>query len=342
MAYYNFVTFDIIGQALCPSSRDDLTWCSDLVLGESFGALEGEEYHTWIRNVFESVKMLGVIRFALNYPAIGAVFGVLQKVVPSIAAKRKQHMMFTESKIQKRLDVTTDRKDFITYILHDRNEKDGLSHGEILANSRILLTAGSETTATHLCGVTWHLLTHPDALRRVQDEVRATFKRADEITLRSVSTPRHLPYLNAVVQESFRCYPSLPATLPRITGPRGAIIDGNYVPGNVSVGVHQWSTYRSAGNFAAPNEFVPERWLPDAPPTFHGDDKEALQPFHLGPRVCIGKSLAYFEIRSILTRMLWHFEMRLEQESQHWLDKQKEYALWDKPSLWVRLEHRTV
>ena len=133
MAYYNFVTFDIIGQALLTlSPRDNLIWSSDLVLGESFGALEGEKYHTWIRfvslaqtrlalivscrNVFESVKMLGVIRFALNYPAIGVAFGVLQKVVPSIASKRKQHMMFTESKIKKRLDLKTYRKDFITYV----------------------------------------------------------------------------------------------------------------------------------------------------------------------------------------------------------------------------------
>jgi len=96
-----------------------------------------------------------------------------------------------------------------------------------------MLTAGSETTATHLCGATWYLLTHPDALRRVQDEVRAAFKTADEITLRSVREPGRLPYLNAVIQESFRCYPSLPAALPRITGPEGTIIDGKYVPPKV-------------------------------------------------------------------------------------------------------------
>lgn len=52
-------------------------------------------------------------------------------------------------------------------------------------------------------------------------------------------------------------------------------------------------------------------------------------------------SLAYFEIRSILTRMLWHFDMDLEDESLGWTD-QKEYTLWDKPPLWVRLKHRAV
>ena len=109
-----------------------------------------------------------------------------------------------------------------------------------------------------------------------------------------------------MLQESLRCYPSIPATLPRITGPEGALIDGIFVPGNVckilplslltvnlyfqiSVGVHQWSTYHSGANFASPDTFAPERWLPDSPLKYHHDDKAALQPFSLGPRGCIGK-----------------------------------------------------
>ncbi|TVY81603.1 Cytochrome P450 monooxygenase radP [Lachnellula suecica] len=283
MAYYNFVTFDIIG---------------DLVLGESFGALEGGEYHPWIRfngvdhsrrNVSESIKLLGLLRLAQNYPAIGVVFAILQKLMPSFAEKRKLHMKFTKDKVRKRLELKTDRNDLIAYVLPDKDEKSGLSFGEILGNSRVLLTAGSETTATNLCGVTWYLLTQTDILHRVRDEVRTAFKSADEITLRSVSTPGRLPYLDALVQETFRCYSSLPATLPRITSQGGAIIDGDYVPGNVSVGVHQWSTYHSTNNFALPNDFIPERWLSNAPQKFQNDNKEALQPFHLGPRVCLGK-----------------------------------------------------
>jgi len=83
-----------------------------------------------------------------------------------------------------------------------------------------------------------------------------------------------------------------------------------------------------------------------------------MQPFSLGPRGCLGKrqvyprsgvtedhhaltdlSLAYFEIRSVLTRVLWHFDMTLENESRDWIF-QKEYVFWDKPSLWVKLGHR--
>jgi hypothetical protein len=52
-------------------------------------------------------------------------------------------------------------------------------------------------------------------------------------------------------------------------------------------------------------------------------------------------SLAYFEMRSILARVLWNFDMRLDEASQGWID-QKEHTLWDKPPLWVNLENRAL
>ena len=119
-------------------------------------------------------------------------------------------------------------------ILCNNNDR-GMTRQEIIGTSRVLLVAGSETTATLLSGATYLLLQHPTTLRRVQDEIRKAFKSADDITLRSVSQPNRLPYLEAVLQESFRCYPSIPATLPRITGAAGAMIDGAYVPANVGL-----------------------------------------------------------------------------------------------------------
>lgn len=109
-----------------------------------------------------------------------------------------------------------------------------LSEEEILGNLRVILTAGSETTAAHLCGATWFLLTHSPALLRAQAEVRNTFTVPEDIDLRSLNKPSSLPFLNAVIQETLRCYPSIPSTLPRVTGSQGSIIDGRFVPPNVS------------------------------------------------------------------------------------------------------------
>ena len=108
-----------------------------------------------------------------------------------------------------------------------------MSRAEIIDNSRAMLYAGSETTSSTLAGTTYYLLQNPDILRRVQLEVRAAFKSADDITIRAVSTPGLLPYLDAILQESLRCFPPIPAILPRIAGNAGAVIDGYYIPKDV-------------------------------------------------------------------------------------------------------------
>jgi hypothetical protein len=55
---------------------------------------------------------------------------------------------------------------------------------------------------------------------------------------------------------------------------------------------------------------------------------------------CTTQRLAYFELRSILARMMWHFEIELDAESRDWMDDPKEFALWHKPPLFVKLKHR--
>ena len=115
----------------------------------------------------------------------------------------------------------------------EHNDKGGLTRNDIIGTSRIMLIAGSETTASLLSGATYHLLRNPSILRRAQSEVRMTFKAADDITVRAVSTPGLLPFLEAVLQESLRVWPPVPTGFPRIVGPPGAIVDGQFVPGNV-------------------------------------------------------------------------------------------------------------
>lgn len=69
---------------------------------------------------------------------------------------------------------------------------------------------------------------------------------------------------------------------------------------------------------------------------FHGDRRGASQPFSLGSRNCLGKSLAYNEMRVILARLLWNFDLRLCPESEGW-HRQYTYTLWEKPPLMCQL-----
>lgn len=50
-----------------------------------------------------------------------------------------------------------------------------------------------------------------------------------------------------------------------------------------------------------------------------------------------GSSLAYIEMRIILARVLWNFDMNIAEESVDWMSKQRIYNLWEKGPLMVHL-----
>ncbi|CCF41680.1 hypothetical protein CH063_11889 [Colletotrichum higginsianum] len=46
---------------------------------------------------------------------------------------------------------------------------------------------------------------------------------------------------------------------------------------------------------------------------------------------------SYSEMKLILARLIWNFDMELAAESRNWAEKQKIFILWDKGPLRVRL-----
>ena len=120
----------------------------------------------------------------------------------------------------------------------------------------------------------------------------------------------------------------------RITPPEGLQLAGQFVPGGTAVGIPMYAACNSARNFRDPEQFAPDRWLGD--PRFETDRRGAMQPFGIGPRNCLGQNLAYVEMRLILAKLLWSFDLELCGESEDW-GQLKAYMVWDKRPLWVKL-----
>lgn len=146
------------------------------------------------------------------------------------------------------------------------------------------MIAGTETTATALSGTTYHLLKNPEVLKELIKEVRETFTEFDDITLEGLA---RMKYLQAVLQEGLRMYPPVPIALPRRIPKEGSVILDEFVPGDTTVGVNHFATYRSPEHFKNADEFHPERWLGDA--AYKDDHLDAFEPFQVGPRNCLGK-----------------------------------------------------
>ena len=99
--------------------------------------------------------------------------------------------------------------------------------------------------------------------------------------------------------------------------------------------MQQYVSYHLRSNFHRPEEFLPQRWLGDV--EFADDNRAVFQPFAVGPRNCLGRNLAYAEMRLILAKVLYNFDLDLDVKTGPWMD-QKVYTLWEKKPLWVKLK----
>lgn len=263
---------------------------------------------------------------------------LLPKLIPgSLRRKQRENKKLASDRVDRRLARDPGRPDLWTEILRrsDDGKGDataGMSLEEMYGNATVFMNAGTETTATLLSGLTYYLLINPDKMAKLIAEVRDAFPSGSDITIDALAK---LPYLNACIEEGLRMYPPISFGLPRLTPPGGAVIADKYIPANVSVSVNHWATYQSTANFLEPSRFVPERFLGD--PKYAADKFEALQPFSTGPRNCIGKNLAYHEMRLLLTMVLVSFDVELQEESREWKD-QKVFIFWDKKLLMVKLK----
>ena len=212
--WYNWMSFDVIG---------------DLAFAESFDCLEDQRYHPWVQMVFGNLKGISYMGACNRFPLFRHLLPLL---IPGRVKKMiADHWAYTTDKISKRLRLEKDRPDFISPIMKNNGNGKGLSQDEIQSNASLFVIAGSESVATNLSGATYYLLKNPKTMQKIKDEVRGAFKSDSEITVQSVSD---LPYVQAVLSEVNRIYPTALTGQACVVPPRGDTVCGQWVPGNVS------------------------------------------------------------------------------------------------------------
>ncbi|KAK5120239.1 hypothetical protein LTR85_006445 [Meristemomyces frigidus] len=316
--WYNWTTFDVI---------------ADLLFGEPFGCLQDLRTHKYIELLFRGLQGFRMFYIMRYFPWVKHLGSLI--IDKSMIAGRLEYNEWCAKQAHMRMERETQRPDFMTHILKHNGVKPEatITEKEIESNSMLILTAGSETTATLLSGATYLMLKNPRVYQQLKDEVRGRFKSYDEINLEAVN---NLPYLIAMLQESLRYFPPVPTGFERKVGKGGEVVSGYYIPENTSVCVSQWPAFHSEVNFKDPDVFVPERWMGD--PKYANDKRSACQPFSFGPRNCLGKNLAYAEMRLIMAKIVWQFDFELDAKSANWMAECKVMTLWVKPELSVHVK----
>lgn len=233
--------------------------------------------------IFSSLIMAARMSVLSAYPTFWRFFKTMMP--ESVNRKRVEHFNHSVTRVTKRLEKgrATEGIDLWDLVLSQKEGK-GLTRKEMDANASLFMIAGTETTATLVSGMTYYLLSKPNAMKKLVGEIRGAFESADNMTMERLAA---LPYLAACIKEAFRLYPPVPLGLPRCTPEDGSTVVGQFIPPHVSLTIPQHAMYTHEDNFKMPFEYIPERWLGDS--RFENDKRHAVQPFSVGTRDCVGK-----------------------------------------------------
>lgn len=153
------------------------------------------------------------------------------------------------------------------------------------------------------------LLRNPLSMAKSCDELAQVIGSRRNIEESEIS---RLPYLQAVIKETFRLHPPVPLLLHKTQAETTIKIMGYTIPKGARVLVNVWAMGRDKDVWSDPEMFMPERFL-ERTIDFRGGDFELI-PFGAGRRICPGMPLAIRMVHLVLASLLNQFKWSLPVE----------------------------
>lgn len=205
-------------------------------------------------------------------------------------------------------DDASRTQDLVDVLLAQPSESgDGrLDDDAIKAVLQDLLLAGTDNSSITTEWAISELLRHPSAMRKLQAELDAVIG-TDRVV--SESDVPNLPYLQAVVKETFRLHPTTPLNIPhQSTEPTS--VWGYELPAGTQLLLNFYAIHRDPRVWERPLEFDPERFVRHPEIDVRGN-YYGLIPFGSGRRQCPGMHLGILFVHIGVARLVQGFEMTL-------------------------------
>ncbi|KAK7301567.1 hypothetical protein RJT34_12434 [Clitoria ternatea] len=264
--------------------------------------------------VVEVMVLAGVFNIGDFIPSLECLD--LQGVQAKMKNLHKRFDAFLTNIIEdhKTSSKTEQHKDLLSTLLSlkDVPDDDGnkLTDTEIKALLLNMFTAGTDTSSSTTEWAIAELIRSPKILAKVQQELDIVVGRDRNVREEDLT---HLPYLQAVIKETFRLHPSTPLSLPRVAA-ESCEIFGYHIPKGSTLLVNVWAIARDPKEWANPLEFKPERFLPGgdkADVDIKGNVFEVI-PFGAGRRICAGINLGLRMVQLLTATLAHSFDWELE------------------------------
>ena len=209
------------------------------------------------------------------------------------------------------------------------------------------ILAGRDTSSVALSWFFYMMIQNPRIEEKILREICNVLMetRGDDVA-KWVEEPLgfeeldRLIYLRAALSETLRLYPSVPEDSKHVVSD-DVLPDGTFVPAGSSVTYSIYATGRMKSTWGEDClEFRPERWLSSDGNKFVMHDSYRFVAFNAGPRICLGKDLAYLQMKSVAASVLLRHKLAVV--PGHKVEQKMSLTLFMKYGLKVNVNHRDL
>ncbi|XP_058735193.1 geraniol 8-hydroxylase-like isoform X1 [Vicia villosa] len=203
-----------------------------------------------------------------------------------------------------RFDTKSDMLSNLLDIAEDNSQE--MNKAKIPHLSLTLFIAGTDTISSTLEWAMSELVKNEKIMTKAKQELEQIIGKGKPVEETDIVK---LPYLQAIIKETFRLHPAVPFLVPR-KADANVEIDGYTIPKDAQIWVNVWAIGRNSSTWENANLFSPERFLESKIDAI-GHNFELL-PFGAGRRICPGISLATKMLPLMLGSFINCFNWKLE------------------------------
>ncbi|CAL1391899.1 unnamed protein product [Linum trigynum] len=220
--------------------------------------------------------------------------------------------------------------DFALGVIASKEESDNRNHQDLLARFMVwsstmefedekqrrkflrdivisFVLAGKDSTSTALTWFFWLVAGNPRVANLIHREL-SSLELGQSRRRFGYEELKGLDYLHAALSESMRLFPPVPLN-SRLAVEDAVWPDGTQVRKGWFADYSAYAVGRMEKVWGADVlEFKPERWL-DGEGRCKPVDPFRYPVFHCGPRMCLGKEMAYMQMKAIVSAVMMEFQV---------------------------------